>query len=41
MSFTHEDVLKLNQLIDQRMITTMKLVEQKLFSHSKLADGKI
>ena len=41
MTFTHEDVLKLNELIDQRMKTTMQLVEQKLYSHSKLADGKI
>ena len=41
MTFTHEDVLKLNELIDQRMKTTMQLVDQKLYSHSKLADGKI
>ena len=41
MTFTHEDVLKLNELIDQRMKTTIQLVEQKIYSHSKLDDGKI
>ena len=41
MTFTDEDVSILNRLIDERMKTTMLLIEQRLYSHSKLADGKI